>query len=437
MSTGALKRQSQSALKSSRKPFEAVTTKPALVGIQVECFYGIEESNGENAPISSPVLTRYIQGRVVLPAGVPLQNAARVIAMVKGYRKIQPTSRTGTPAPLVETVYLKFNRVWPEWSEPSGEPNSPILAQNTSALVLHDSQSALDFTIILPHDLPQSIAITGGAVYYTVQIQTNLLKASRSSKEDVLYSQEVSFEVPPPQSAYCLSKLPMRVTNGVIGQAQDHYGILISPDISLHVSVPREIAYTRRMHSVFKIHIKLMPHPPEAKLPGISRLEWRLTQKTNLGSVQLDRSSSPKRIGISTSELASGQVIMPPAKDGSFEAMSGGRKDQYLYIALPENSKALLPMYDGNKYLEILHQLEIELFLAAATAPSAAPKSNGFSWSAPSFFNKKFLRRKDVRPTQYKAQVPIRLLFEPMEVDQSGTLDQQSLQKLSIKAPGS
>lgn len=437
MSTVVLRRQSKAAITNARRPSQSNPTRVALVSIQAECFYGLEEGSGDNAPAGVPVLTRYVKGRAILPAGIPVQNASRVIAMVKGFRKVQQTSRTGLPAPMIETVYSKFNRVWPEQVDPSGEPNSPVLLEHANALVLHDSKSALDFLIALPADLPQSISVAGGAVYYTIQIQANLLKASRASTEDVLFSQELSFEVPPPQSAYCLSRLPKRVTNGVIGQAQDHYGILISPDISLHVSVPREIAYTRRMHSVFKIHVKLMPHPPEAKLPAISKLEWKLTQRTNLAGVQTGGSSNDRRTGVSTAEIASGEVIMPPAKDESSEAMTGGRKDQYLYIALPENSAALLPMYDGNKYLEILHQLEIELFLAPvanATTTTQPSKSSTTFKQASTFFSKAFSRRRESRPMQYRAEIPIRLLFEPAEVDQSGMLDKQGLKRLTIES---
>lgn len=476
MNTSSRKR---SQLGNSQQSFRSsVSAKTQLVSVQVECLYGLERnletgsvhsSAIDDAPSSPalsspPVLIRYLRCRATLPASIPIQNASRVIAMLKCFRKLVPTGR-GASSPSIETIFSRFTRIWPKESSVDGSvPSSPT----TNALVVHDATNAVDFTIVLPPDLPQSVSVSAGSIYYTLQIQANVRDPVNLTSEVVLYSQEVTVDVPAPEAAYSASRLPKRITNGVVGQAQDHYGILITPDISLHVSVPREILYSRRQHSVFKIHIKLMPHPPEARLPGIAKLEWKLAQKTNLANIQpLERrnnntnnnnnshNSSKRTTGIATADIASGQILLPAVKGGgasSEEAMSRSRKDQYIYIALPENSPALLPMYDGNRYLEILHSLQIELFPAAAGNNVSngtnhdvnghhhdGNKSNGggntFTKSAASFFSKTFARSRGRDGSAsigggssgggklpWKADIPIKLYFDPTEIPRKASM---------------
>ena len=350
--------------------------------------------------------------------------------MLKCFRKMHPTGRTGSSAPMTETVYSNFHRVWPK--EDVTSANRDDTAKWSEALVTFDATSTIDFKVVLPKDLPQSITIAGGSIYYTLQVQANLRRTAGAAEEEAIYSQELVIEVPAPEAAYSSSRLPRRITNGVVGQAQDHFGILISPDISLHVSVPREINYSKHMHSVFKIHIKLMPHPPEAKLPGIAKLEWKLKQTTNLGSVQLDGENSSKRIGISSDEIASGQILLPAgSQQASDEAMMGSRKDQYLYIALPENSLSLLPQYYGNKYLEIVHALEVTLF------PAAEHKSSTFTKSFINF-SRNFGKKREARKQTWTAEIPIKITFDASELGQIpplqslGTIQPQS--RLAIAA---
>ncbi|CCG83945.1 protein of unknown function [Taphrina deformans PYCC 5710] len=449
MNTGSRKRSQIGSTQSYRS---SVNTRTQLVSVQVECLYGLERNLEPASPSSSgveegaPVLIRYLRCRASLPNGIAIQNASRVIAMLKCFRKLVPAGR-GANSPSIETIFSRFTRVWPKESSVDGSaPSSPT----TNALVVHDSTNTVDFTIVLPTDLPQSVSVTAGSIYYTLQIQANVRDPGNFTSETVLYSQEITVDVPAPEAAYSASRLPKRITNGVVGQAQDHYGILITPDISLHVSVPREILYSKRQHSVFKIHIKLMPHPPEAKLPGIAKLEWKLAQRTNLANVHLERNSVPRRNGVSTADIASGQITLPAVKGGSSseEAMSRSRKDQYIYIALPENSPALLPMYDGNRYLEILHSLEIELFPTANDAYSSssassnnnnnnnhhggsgsggntARTSNNFTKSAASFFNKTFSRSRRESGTgkqPWKADIPIKLYFDPTEIPRRASM---------------
>lgn len=435
-----------------RRGSVGIKSRPQLVSLQVECFYGIDRDSEETAAAVArdeyggtsserrppPVLTRSLRCRASLPIEVPLQSTSRVIAMLKCFRKVQPGVKGGA-TPMIETIFSKFTRVWPRDIDEE-EPVVPSSPASQHALVVHDSTSTIDFTVLLASDLPQSLELSSGSIYYTMQIQANLRHPTNITAEAAIFSPEIKVEIPAPEAAYAAARLPKRITNGVMGQAQDHYGILISPDISLHVSIPREILYSRKLHSVFKIHIKLMPHPPESKLPGIAKLEWKLIQKTNLGSVQLDQRSS-RRIGLSTASLASGQIMLPTQANAASgaaageEAMSGTRKDQYLYIALPENSPALLPQYDGNKYLEILHYLDIELFPAAELGGRS---NNHFAKSAASFFNKTFSRARsggggttqsansssssNSKNQPWKASVPVKLYFDTTEIPRKSSV---------------
>ena len=396
----------------TRRPIQAPRSRQTLVNLVADCTYTFNEDTDtrlSNAD-QKPYLSRCLRGRAALP-NLPLRSASRIIAMLKCFRKMSPNNRAANAAPMIETIYTNFQRIWPQ-DEAKSDRASPSSGTPNDALISYDATSTLEFKILLPDDLPQSITIDQGSVYYTLQVQANLRAAGSRLEEEAVYSQELIVDIPAPESAYSTSRLPRRITNGIVGQAQDHFGILITPDISLHVSVPREINYSRHMHSVFKIHIKLMPHPPEAKLPGIAKLEWKLKQTTNLGSVQLDGEHVSKRIGISTEEIAFGQILLPVGKQQiSEEAMMGSRKDQYLYIALPENSMSLLPQYYGNKYLEILHTLEVALFPSNESRPSTFTKSflN---------FSKNFTKRKEARKQSWTAEIPIKITFDAAELAQ-------------------
>jgi hypothetical protein len=398
---------------------------------------------------SDPTLIRYLRCSVVLP-NIPLQNATRVIAMFKCFRKVQPAGSRASTTPTIETLYSHFSRVWPK----EGDIANATATQDdgVQSLVMYDKNCRVDFVLPVAADLPQSLTLPGGgSIYYTLQIQANLVPAAQVNGEASVYSQELVVPIPAPESAYSPSRLPRRITAAhMTGHAQEHFGILITPDISLHVSVPQEVHYARHQHSVFKIHLKLMPHPPEAKLPAIAKLEWKLTQKTQIGHLtkttsdwpstgvwpesptspmasmhtasnnkQQSSSKNKGKLGESKATLASGLISFSntsetpaaPSRQGrrssagrhgsqnaaaqakqaaaqaaeneaqasmasgnAEDAMMGGsRKDQYLYIALPEQSAFLQPMSEGNPFLETLHQLEIELF---PFHPQAGPNAH-------------------------------------------------------------
>lgn len=419
-------RHSVGGLTNSKRPVGHRKTRHGSLSIQAECLYGIQEHDDGT---HKPMLSRYIKCQALMPADIPLQSTSRVIAMLKCFRQMHRGARARQAAPMIETIFSQFTRVWPQPGT-TGMDDYPSDAAFSKALVVHSKHSGLDFNILLPTDLPQSIAIPGGSIFYTVQLQASLRNPSNVAQEESLYSQELTVDVPAPDTAYSARQLPKRLTNGSTGQAQDHYGILVSPEISLHVSIPQEICYSRQVHSIFKIHLKLTPHPPEAKLPPVSRLTWNLTQRTDLGSILLDGSHTSKPIGVAEIVLASGQIVMPTHSDAS-DAMSAGRKDQYIYIALPENSTSLLAMCEDNRYLEILHQLKFELFL-----DTDAMKNNGTGKSTGSFWSKAFSRKKEVaKQAVYKAEIPIKLLFDMTDFTKSTVDGNVALNRLTIEAP--
>ncbi|ORY82078.1 hypothetical protein BCR37DRAFT_36631 [Protomyces lactucae-debilis] len=422
----------------------SVSSRSTSIALSAECLYSMQEPSATNLNATQqfhrpslkraaePVLIRYLRCSAVLP--IPLQQATRVIAMFKCFRKVLPAGARASATPTMELLYSHFTRIWPKEQDVAAGASAQQ-EEGVQSLVMYDQNSRVDFVLPVAEDLPQSLSLPGGgSIYYTLQIQANLPIPGKKTGEASMYSQELVVSIPAPESAYSPSRLPRRITTAnMTGHAQDHFGILITPDISLHVSVPQEIHYARQQHSVFKIHIKLMPHPPEAKLPAIAKLEWKLTQRTHIGKVNTagtsdwpsagvfpesptksafnahntnnakptSQSKKNAKLGESKATLASGIIAFanaaessatPGAKGrfssasrhvgqgaaaqakhaaekaaesdaGAEDAMMGGsRKDQYLYIALPEQSALLQPMSDGNPFLEILHQLEIELF---------------------------------------------------------------------------
>ena len=370
-----------------------------IISLSAECFYGLEEDdqtdeadNGYgdlNFQPRPPRLIRFLRCRCVLP-DVPLRRTSRVIVTLKCLRRTKLSSprlsgsNNGSAPGTTETIWSRFSRVWPK-DESDGITLAGMDDMDPSSVTKFDQTNAVDFTLPIPHDLPQSIDYNGSSITYTIQVHANLRTSVRDTSETPLYSQELPIEIPPPESAFTPSRLPKRITNGSMGQSQDHYGILITPDISLHVSVPREINYSRFLNSVFRIHIKLMPHPPEAKLPGIRKLSWTLLQTTNLahGATQgtdVPESSSSKKppAGLTNTTLVSGDVQLASTSSlaGDDKTGMGSRKDQYLYIALPENSTDLLPEYEDNKFIEVLHTLDIDLY-PAAPLPSDGLAANG------------------------------------------------------------
>ncbi|BFZ55854.1 hypothetical protein PYCC9005_002895 [Savitreella phatthalungensis] len=360
-----------------------------LIALSADCFYGLEEDDDgmasghdsrfqdlENPP-KPPRLVRFLRCRCILP-GVPLRKTSRVIVMLKCLRSTKGANNRTSGQATQETIWSRFSRVWPVEDADDAVMLDADSTEPVNALVPYDHTDSLDFTLSIPHDLPQSIDAACGNITYTIQVHANLRRSVRDLSEAILRSQELPIDIPPPESAFTPSRLPKRITTGGIGQALDHFGILITPDISLHVSVPREINYSRYLNSVFKIHIKLMPHPPEAKLPGIRKLMWTLIQTTNFTSAQRQtsiqdssQSGSGKRSQTNIA-LVSGDVQLASSSGlaGDDANGMGARKDQYLYIALPENSPDLLPEYEDNRFIEILHTLEIDLY--PLSTPSVA-----------------------------------------------------------------
>lgn len=437
-----------------------------VISLSADCFYGLEEEDPDEVEDSyadlnfqprPPRLIRFLRCRCVLP-DVPLRRTSRVIVTLKCLRRTKLMSpRLGGSsnggAPGVETIWSRFSRVWPK-DDSDGVMVAGAEELEPGSITKFDQTNVVDFTLPIPHDLPQSIDFAGSSITYTIQVHANLRTSVRDSSETPLYSQELPIDIPPPESAFTPSRLPKRITNGSMGQSQDHYGILITPDISLHVSVPREINYSRFLNSVFRIHIKLMPHPPEAKLPGIRKLSWTLLQTTNLahgarpGADQTD-SSTKKVPGITNTTLVSGDVQLSSTSSlaGDDKTGMGSRKDQYLYIALPENSTDLLPEYEDNKFIEVLHTLDIDLFPAApatdgsqldgdAQAPRGARKDGVLGKIRT--FGKGLVKPRSERngsvgsPTLggstfggaigsgrkvvYKASIPIRITFDANEI---------------------